>query len=245
MSSKLKDILGSIEQLEKNFDEYQQTIQKNSENIIQNLSLIWKRMKKEQFNIKILEEKIETQNSELTELKSKSEDLDKKLKGLKSSKNDLQLKNTETKNSFESINDTLKAPKLELENLLSKINSVTEKIALKENDNSQLDQEKIDYGNSEKQLRTMYTEEKMQDLDYKLKQLKRNNFFTSFLIENSKEDMSEVDIIATIMSQGSCNLDELKDLLSVPPIMAVRTIKQLAVKGIIKLDDDSNVITMP
>ena len=91
----------------------------------------------------------------------------------------------------------------------------------------------------------MYTEEKMHDLDFKLTQLKRNNYFTSFLIENSKEEISEVDIIATIMSQSSCNLDELKNLLSVPPIMAVRTIKQLAVKGIIKLDEDSNVITMP
>lgn len=245
MSSKLQDILGSIEQLEKYFDEYQQTIQKNSENIIQNLSLTWKRMKKEQFNIKILEEKIETQNNELTELKTKSEDLDKKIENLKSSKNNLQLKLTEVKGSFEQIKDTLKAPKLELEDLLSKLNSMNEKIALKESDNSQLDQKKIDYENSEKQLRTMYTEEKMQSLDYKLKQLKRNNYFTSFLIENSKEEISEVDILATIMSQGSCNLDELKDLLSVPPIMAVRTIKQLAVKGIIKLDEDSNVITMP
>lgn len=245
MSSKLQDILGSIEQLEKYFDEYQQNIQKNSENIIQNLSLTWKRMKKEQFNIKILEEKIETQNNELTELKTKSEDLDKKIENLKSSKNNLQLKLTEVKGSFEQIKDTLKAPKLELEDLLSKLNSMNEKIALKESDNSQLDQKKIDYENSEKQLRTMYTEEKMQSLDYKLKQLKRNNYFTSFLIENSKEEISEVDILATIMSQGSCNLDELKDLLSVPPIMAVRTIKQLAVKGIIKLDEDSNVITMP
>ena len=41
MSSSLKDILGSIEQFEKYFDEYQQTLQKNSENIIQNLGLIW------------------------------------------------------------------------------------------------------------------------------------------------------------------------------------------------------------
>jgi len=245
MSSKLQDILGSIEQLEKYFDEYQQIIQKNSENIIQNLSLTWKRMKKEQFNIKLLEEKIEAQNNELTELKIKSEDLDKKLENLKSSKNNLQLKLTEVKGSFEQIKDALKAPKLELEDLLSKLNSINEKIALKENDNSQLDQKKIDNENREKQLRTMYTEEKMQSLDYKLKQLKRNNYFTSFLIENSKEEISEVDIIATIMSQGSCNLNELKDLLSVPPIMAVRTIKQLAVKGIIKLDEDSNVITLP
>jgi chromosome segregation ATPase len=245
MSTNLKDILGSIEQLEKYFDEYQQTIQKNSENIIQNLSLTWKRMKKEEYAIKILEEKIEVQNNELTELKIKSEDLDKKLENLKSSKNDLQSKATEAKDSFEQIKDALKTPTLELENLLSKLNSINGKITTKEHDNSQLDQKKIDNENREKQLRTLYTEEKMQELDFKLTQLKRNNYFTSFLIENSKEEISEVDIIATIMSQGSCNLDELKDLLSVPPIMAVRTIKQLAVKGIIKLDEDSNVITMP
>ncbi|NVM16837.1 MAG: hypothetical protein HWN80_03920 [Candidatus Lokiarchaeota archaeon] len=245
MSSNLNDILGSIEQLEKYFDEYQQTIQKNGELIVQNLKLTWKKMKLEQYNIKILEEKIETQNSELTGLEIKSEDLIKKLENLKSSKNDLQSKVTEAKGSFERVKDALKSPKIELENLLSKLNSVNEKIALKESDNSQLDQKKIDNENREKQLRTMYTEEKMQDLDFKLKQLKRNNYFTSFLIENSEEEISEVDIIATIMAQGSCNLDELKDLLSVPPIMAVRTIKQLAVKGIIKLDEDSNVITMP
>lgn len=245
MSSNIKDILGSIEQLEKYFDEYQQSIQKNSENIIQNLSLTWKRIKKEQYNIKILEEKIEVQNNELTELRIKSEDFNKKLENLKSAKNDLQLKATEAKDSFEQITDALKAPKLEHENLLAKLKSINEKIALKENDNSQLDQKKIDNQNQEKQLRTLYTEEKMQELDLKLRQLKRNNYFTSFLIENSKEEISEVDIIATIMSQGSCSLDELKELLSVPPIMAVRTIKQLAVKGIIKLDEDSNVITMP
>ncbi len=245
MSSNLKDILGSIEQLEKYFDEYQQTFQKNSENIIQNLSLTWKRMKSEQDDVRKLEEKIEVQNNELTELKIKSEDLDKKLESLKSSKNDLQLKKTEAMKSFEQIKDVFKAPKLELENYLSKLNSVNQKIAIKENDNSQLEQKKIDNENQEKQLRTTYTEDKMRDLDLKLNQLKRNNYFTSFLIENSKEEISEVDIIATIMSQGSCNLDELKSLLSVPPILAVRTIKQLAVKGIINLDEDSNVITMP
>ena len=245
MSSNLKSTLGSCEQLEKLFDEYQQSIQKNSENIVENLKTIWKRMKLEQANVKILEEKIEAQNGELTELKFKSEDLVKKLDNLKLSKNDLQLKTTEAKDFFEKITDSIKAPKLELENLLSKLNSVNNKITLKENDNAQLEQKKIDYENQEKQLKTMYTEEKMRELDLKLDQLKRNNYFTSFLIENSEEEISEVDIIATIMSQGSCNLDELKNLLSVPPIMAVRTIKQLAVKGIIKLDEDSDVITMP
>jgi len=47
------------------------------------------------------------------------------------------------------------------------------------------------------------------------------------------------------MTHGSCNLDELKKLLDVPPIMAVRTIKQLAVKGIINLDEQTNIVTLP
>ena len=245
MSSNLKDILGTIEQLEKYFDEYQQSLQKNSENIIQNLSLTWKKMQLEHEDVKKLEEKIEIQNNELTELKTTSADLDKKIDVLKSSKNDLQTKNSELQKSLEQLSDDLKSPKLELEDLQLKLKNVNDKIVTKENDNNLLDQKKIDNENRERHLRTEYSEEKMKDLDLKLNHLKRNNYFTSFLIENSEEEISEVDILATIMAQGSCNLDELKKLLSIPPIMAVRTIKQLAVKGIINLDEDTNIVTMP
>ena len=245
MSSNLNDILGTIEQLEKYFDEYQQSLKKNSENIIQNLSLTWKKMQLELEDVKKLEETIEIQNNELTELNTKSDDLAKKIDVLKSSKNGLQAKASELKKSIEQISDDLKGPKLELEDLLSKLKIINDKIVSKENDNNVLDQKKIDNENRESHLRTEYSEDKMKDLDLKLTHLKRNNYFTSFLIENSVEEISEVDILATIMAQGSCNLNELKKLLSVPPIMAVRTIKQLAVKGIINLDEDTNIITMP
>jgi len=245
MSSNLNDILGTIEMLEKYFDEYQQAIQKNSEKIIQNLSVTWKKMQLELEDVKKLEEKIEIQNNEVTELKTKSDDLEKKIDVLKSSKNDLQTKTSELQKSIEQISDDLKGPKLELEDLQSKLKIVNDKIVSKENDNNLLDQKKIDNENREKHLRTEYTEDKMKDLDLKLTNLKRDNYFTSFLIENSKEELSEVDILAAIIAQGSCNLNELKKLLSVPPIMAVRTIKQLAVRGIINLDEDTNIITMP
>jgi len=245
MSSSLKDILGSIEQLEKFFDEYQQAFQKNSENIIQNLSSTWKLMKLEHDDLQKIENNIEIQKNELTGLKIKSDDLNKKIESLKSTKDESLSKVSELKGTLERINDDLKTPKVELENLLSKLNTINEKIASKELEKSQLDQKKIDNENRENQLKTTYSEQKMEDLNKKLTHLKRDNYFTSFLIENSKEEISEVDIIATIMTQGSCNLDELKKLLDVPPIMAVRTIKQLAVKGIIKLDEDTNIITMP
>lgn len=245
MSSDLKDILGTIEQLEKYFDEYQQSLKKNSENIIQNLSLTWKKMLLEQEEVTKLEEKMEIQNNELTELKTKSDDLEKKIAVLKTSKNDLQTKNSDLQKSLEQLSDDLKGPTIEIEDLQVKLKNINDKVVTKEVDNNSLDQKKIDSKNREKHLRTEYTEEKMKDLDLKLNHLKRNNYFTSFIIENSEEEISEVDILATIMSQGSCNLGELKKLLSIPPIMAVRTIKQLAVKGIINLDEDTNLITMP
>jgi len=245
MSSNLNDILGTIEQFEKYFDEYQESLKKNSENIIQNLSLTWKKMQLELKDVKKLEEAIEIQNNELMELNTKSDDLEKKMDVLKSSKNDLQAKTSELQKSLEQLRDDLKGPKLEFEDLQSKLKIVNDKIATKENDNNLLDQKKIDNKNRERHLRTEYSEEKMKDLDFKLTHLKKDNYFTSFIIENSEEEISEVDILATIMAQGSCNLNELKKLLSVPPIMAVRTIKQLSVKGIINLDEDTNIITMP
>ncbi|MHA1240827.1 MAG: hypothetical protein ACTSQU_08525 [Promethearchaeota archaeon] len=245
MSLNLNDILGTVEMLEKFFDEYQQSLKKNSENIIQNLSLTWKKMQLELEDVKKLEETIEIQNNELTELNTKSDDLAKKIDVLKSSKNGLQAKILELQKSTEQISDDFKGPKLELEDLQSKLKNVNNKIVTKENDNNLLDQKKIDNENRERHLRTEYSDDKMKALDLKLDHLKRNNYFTSFLIENSQEELSEVDILATIIAEGSCNLNELKKLLSVPPIMAVRTIKQLAVKGIINLDEDTNIITMP
>ena len=75
--------------------------------------------------------------------------------------------------------------------------------------------------------------------------MRQENFFTSYHIENSDEEIHEVDIIATIMEKGSAKLDDLKKLLDVPPIMAVRTIKQLAVKGILNLNENTNTVTLP
>ena len=245
MSSELRDILGEIEKLETTFDEFQQAVQKSKDNILQNLSQTWKKLKEEQEESTKLETNIDAQNSDLTELNMKVSDLDKKIAELSLSKEENQMKVSELNQNLEKLSDELKTPTIELETIMSKLTSLNEKISSKETEKAELDQKKIDNENREKQLNTLYTEDKMEELNRKLLHLKTNNYFTSFIIENSEEDIPEVDIIATIMSQGSCNLDELKKLLDVTPIMATRTIKQLAVKGIINLDEDTNIITMP
>ncbi|MFX1356346.1 MAG: hypothetical protein ACFFA8_03600 [Promethearchaeota archaeon] len=245
MSLNLKEIFSLIEQLETSFDGYLQAIQKNNENMLQNLSYTWKMIKSEEDDVKRLEINIENQNSELTELKIKSDDYDKKIEIAKSTKDELKSKISDLKNNLERLDNDLKTPKLELEDLISKLNSINEKISKKEQEKTELDQKKIENETREKNLRTTYSEEKMVELNQKLTQLKRNNYFTTFLIENSEEEIPEVAILATIMDESSVKLDVLKKLLDVPPIMAVRTIKQLAVKGIINLDENTNIITMP
>ena len=103
MSSNLQDILGTIEQFEKFFDEYQQSLKKNSEKIIHNLSLTWKNMKLEHEDFKKLVEAIGIQNNELTELNTKSDALEKKINVLKASKIDIKAKTSELKKSIEQI----------------------------------------------------------------------------------------------------------------------------------------------
>lgn len=244
MSSNIKEILGLVEQFETVFDTFYQAIESNSKDILQSLSEIWKNVKAEQIEIEKLEELLRQQNLELMELRTKADELDKKIEIPRAKKDDLISKITELKTTLEKAVNDKKTPQFELDNLKSKLNSVNEKVSMKENEKMRLDQKMIDNENREAELKANFSEEKMDELDKKLKEIKRNSFFTSFLIENSDEEIPEVDIIATIMQQGSCKLDDLKKILDVPPIMATRTIKQLAVKGIINLDENSGIVTM-
>ncbi len=244
MSSNIKEILGLVEQFETVFDSFYQAIESNSKDILQSLSEIWKNVKAEQIEIEKLDELLRQQNLELMELRTKAEELDKKIEIPRAKKDDLISKITELKTTLEKAVNDKKTPQFELDNLKSKLNSVNEKVSMKENEKMRLDQKKIDNENREAELKASFSEEKMDELDKKLKEIKRNSFFTSFLIENSDEEIPEVDIIATILQQGSCKLDDLKKILDVPPIMATRTIKQLAIKGIINLDENSGIVTM-
>ncbi len=239
-----KEILALIEQFETQFDTYHQLLNKHSEDIVQNLSNTWKSMKAVQAENEKLLEKIRDQNSEITSLRTESEGLDKKLEDLKATKDELTSKITELTTTFETTTNDLKKPQFELETLTSKLDSVNEQITSKESEKTTLDQKKVDNESRESDLKANYAN-KMAELEKQITESKQMSFFASFLMENSDEEIHEVDILATIMGKGSVNLDDLKKQLDVPPIMAVRTIKQMAVKGIINLNEDTNEVTLP
>ncbi|MFX1520191.1 MAG: hypothetical protein ACFFCD_09760 [Promethearchaeota archaeon] len=245
MSANITEILAFIEKFENDFDAFQQGFMKNVESLIQEISNSWKGMKVEKTEVAKLEEQIQQQTNELTELKIKSDELDKKIEDLRDKKETLNSKIMELKGDYERLNSELKKPKLELENLLSNMSTTNEKIDGKEKDKIDLEQKRIEDENKEKELKATYSDEKMAQLDAILDVTKKKYFFTSFLIENSPEELHEVEILANIMNQGgTVQLDDLKKVLEIPPIMATRTIKTLALKGIIDFNEDTNTISM-
>ncbi|MFX1306202.1 MAG: hypothetical protein ACFFDG_05215 [Promethearchaeota archaeon] len=239
-----QEILALIEQFETAYDTYWQVLQKHNEEVLSQLKEAWRFMQVEQKEEDSIKEKLTSQNSELTELRTKSEELDKTIEGLKTKKDELTSKISELTNNLETSVNDLKKPAFELTQLEEKLASINEKIATKEEEKTVFDQKSVENENREAELRKAY-QNKMDDLETRINQMRQKNFFTSFLIENSDEEIHEVDIIATIMDKGEAKLDDLKKLLDVPPIMAVRTIKQLAVKGILKLDESSGKVTLP
>ena len=239
-----QDILALIEQFETAYDTYWQVLQKHNEDVLSHLREAWRFMQTEQREEESIKEKLTAQNSELTELRTKSEELDSTIDGLKAKKEALTSKISELINTLETIVNDLKKPAFELTQLEDKSSTVNEKITTKEEEKTTLDQKTVENENRELELKNSF-QKKMEELESKINQMRQQNFFTSFLIENSDEEIHEVDIIATIMDKGEAKLDDLKKLLDVPPIMAVRTIKQLAVKGILNLDENTNRVTLP
>ena len=239
-----KEILALIEQFETAYDTYWQVLQKHNEEVLSQLKEAWRFMQAEQKEEENIKEKLSAQNSELTEIRTKSEELDTTINGLKAKKDELTSKISELTNTLETNINELKKPAFELTQLEDKLATVNEKITSKEEEKTILDQKTVDNENRETDLRNAY-QKKMDDIEARINQLRQENFFTSFLIENSDEEVHEVDIIATIMEKGEAKLDDLKKLLDVPPIMAVRTIKSLAVKGILNLDESSGRVTLP
>ena len=239
-----QEILALIEQFETAYDTYWQVLQKHNEEVLSQLREAWKFMQAEQKEEDTIKDRLSAQNSELTELRTKSEELDTTMAGLNAKKDELTSKISELTNTLETSVNDLKKPAFEHTQLEDKLSSINEKITSKEEEKTVLDQKTVENENREIELKNSY-QKKMDELESKINLLRQENFFTSFLIENSDEEIHEVDIIATIMEKGSAKLDDLKKLLDVPPIMAVRTIKQLAVKGILNLNENTNTVTLP
>lgn len=125
--------------------------------------------------------------------------------------------------------------------LLLEISKKSESI--KEDHINKIEEFKKECSNKFEELKFGWSK-KLDNEKQQINKFKKNNFFTSFLIDYSEENIPELDIITTLIEKKQCNLDDLKNTIDLPPILAVRTIKQMAVKQIIDLDEDNNIVSV-
>lgn len=85
---------------------------------------------------------------------------------------------------------------------------------------------------------------KVLEMESEFAEFKKNNFFTIFLIENLDKKIPEFEIILKLIESEFYNLDDLKSQLELPPILALRTIKQMQVKDLLKIDEEYNTVTL-
>ncbi len=239
-----EEITAQIEQFETAFDTYNQKVQSNVKEFFEKLNSIWK-------NNNILKEEnaslvstIKEQSAALLTLKTESETLDKQIADLEHQKENLLTKTADLSRQLEELTNKRKEPEFQLNILSKKLSEVNDRITTRETEKSNLDMRKVENSSISDQKQKEH-QDKIGELETKIEDLKRKNFFTSFVIDNSDQDIFEVEILAKIMEEKTCNLNEMKKKLAVTPIMAVRTIKQLAVQGIINLDEDTNEISLP
>ena len=239
-----EEILAQIEQFETAFDTYNQKMQSNMKEFSEKLSSVWKNMKLLKDENSTLVETIKEQDANLMTLRTESESLDKNIQELNTNKDGLTSKCSELSLELERLTSKQKEPEFQLINIHSKLSKVNEGVNNRESEKTKLDQKKVENIQIEEQKKKEFAQ-KLEEIENQITKLKEKYFFSSFIIENSDQDIFEVDILATILEKGKCNMNEMKKQLDLTPIMAVRTIKQLAVQGIIDLNEDTNEISLP
>lgn len=88
-------------------------------------------------------------------------------------------------------------------------------------------------------------ESEKKQFEEQIRTLEAGNPVISFLLEESAEDIPEVDILAAVMKLDKTNKDLLKEELDgiLSPVIITRTLGRMAEKNIINYDESRDIIT--
>ncbi|MFX1252525.1 MAG: hypothetical protein ACFFCZ_13045 [Promethearchaeota archaeon] len=220
---------------------------------------------------KIFESQIDYMDSNISTLITGLEQALKSYQQNQTEKGDkeLELSNLTTElKSLEPSRAKLETTKSELSKQLEELET---KLSAIKKENHKLSEEKDDHESSKKQLEAKITNTKkeieetkagigriLQSQKVELKALeedikvaqeeiysvKESNPVLDFLLEESAEEILEVDIVAIVLENQSINLDELKKIVSIPPVSILRTVKQLENENIIKYNEETKEIRL-
>ncbi|MHA2364121.1 MAG: hypothetical protein ACXAC7_09185 [Candidatus Hodarchaeales archaeon] len=200
------------------------------DSLIQESKNLGKQIAENEANLASTKSEINSQLKFKEELSSKLDDLTKKDRENKS-----KLEGLETE--INQITDKISSTNLEIESLHEKTTLEREQeltFGKKVNELELTLKNGIDVENL-----------KIDELKTDLKKLKADNAVISFLLEESAEDIYEVDILSMIMITGSATKDQLKESLQnvVSPVMINRTLGRMVEKNLISYNDTDDVYT--
>ncbi|MFX0051010.1 MAG: hypothetical protein ACFE8U_06905 [Candidatus Hermodarchaeota archaeon] len=166
------------------------------------------------------EELIKRQNNEVEEAQRKEIELEEKY------------------NEKKTLNEKLETTTKEIEKIKTEISQRRESIAhfVKSNQDLEL--------KFQTELNTKHTE--ITNLEEEIKGLEAENAVISYLLEESAEDIPEVDILAAIMKLGRSNKEQLKQELEgiISPVLITRTLGRMAEKKLIVYDELRDLISL-
>lgn len=143
----------------------------------------------------------------------------------------------ELQNEKKEVTEALETIKSEIESLKSEITQKRESIASLIKKNQKF----------ETKLKTEIEAKETENLKLKeeLEALKAENAVISFLLEESAEDIYEVDILAAVMKVGQTSKDQLKQALEgqISPVIITRTLGRMAERDLLKYDESNDIIS--
>lgn len=89
-------------------------------------------------------------------------------------------------------------------------------------------------------------EKENKNLEEEIKSIESENAVIAFLLEESAEDIPEVDILATVMKLERTNKEQLKKELEgvISPVLITRTLGRMAEKNLLNYDENRDIIQM-
>jgi hypothetical protein len=202
-------------------------LDKKYQQILKNKNELQLEIDKFNSSSKTTEQTINEETETLKKLKSELESLDSSISAKESEKGALENKK---KINEEKKKEALLTHSNEIESFKAE-----NKRKMEENDNE------IEKKISEFKEKCL---NKTEELKKQFDDYQNKNFFKLFLIDHSDENIPEFEIINILMENQVCDLDELKSFIDLPPILALRTIKQMEAKKIIQVDEETNTVSL-
>ncbi|MFX1504483.1 MAG: hypothetical protein ACFFDC_00045 [Promethearchaeota archaeon] len=201
------------------------------ETLIKEKEAVDTQITEQEAKISSLQEEINSKANLKEELVRKQINTSEELQAKRNRSDEIQVEIKDITGALQTIND-------EINNLKTEITQKRERIAalIKENQDLEI------------KLKTEIEEKEAENLELKkeLDALKAENAVISFLLEESAEDIPEVDILAAVMKLGKTSKDELKKSLEgkISPVIITRTLGRMAEKDLLHYNESNDVISI-